>query len=229
MLLRTLFALMLFAALAETMLHGAHALAQAAMRRQAIAAVRAAVGSATTSALTAVAAAVASGQDPRNVQPIAPTPAATCALNSQTGCLLLGTASIVFATTTPASPAPCPQDACTIYAQGNDTIDEGRITATISATAVTISGAIVASRSQVVPFRTFRQPPYAAPAGELDPTVAALTAGPGDDGGAVPNGTAPGTLIDVVYRNQRTGASMPGNVWVPVVQASANTPAAWSP
>ena len=72
--------------------------------------------------------------------------------------------------------------------------------------------------------------PYAALTGTLDDSLQALApGGAGDDAGAVPNGTAPGTLIDVLYENQRTGAMMPANVWHAEIQRQAVTPSAWSP
>ena len=134
--------------------------------------------------------------------------------------------------TAAASPSAdaCASGACTIYVQNNDAVDEGRVSATIAVQALAPNGAVLASRSQTVTFRTFRVAPYAALAGSLDGSLLRLAgAGDGDDGGAVPNGTAPGSLIDVVYENRTTKKTMPANVWRSQVQRSGTLPEAWSP
>ena len=231
MLLRTLFVLLFFTALAETFVHGAHALAQAALRRQALVADRAEAATAVSLARDAVASAIASGHDPRDPQPVAPSPAPACVLASQTGCAMIATATIAFSTPPAnATPTPCPSDDCTIYEQGNDAVGEGRVDAAILTQVLGADGAVLATRSWRAAFRTWRLAPYAALAGELDESVAAIAgAGPGDDGGAAPIGTAPGTLIDVLYENRVSGATMPANVWQSQVQRSVTAPPAWSP
>lgn len=224
MLLRTLFALALFAAIAETVLHGVHALAQTAVRRQAMLAVRAELAAATTTARLAVAQAVIAGGDPRGLN-VPPFRAGGCRLRSGGACEIEGAARVRFTLPTPAS--PCPDAACTVYDQGNDSVAEGRIDATVAAEALVPNGAVLASRTQRVVFRTMRVAPYAALAGQSDATEIAAGS-PGDDAGAAPIGTAPGTLVDVVYRNAVTGAEMPANVW----QASAESrdrETAWKP
>jgi hypothetical protein len=229
-LLRTLFVLVLFAALSETIVHGAHALAQTLLRREAALAVRQQLAAATSQARESIAAAIQAGADPRNAVPAAPSPSATCAISSATGCAVQAKATVAFSVASAATASPCPSDGCTIYEQNNDAVTEGRIAADVSAEAISSGGAILASRDQRLTFRTWRVAPYAALTGTLDESVASLSpAGAGDDGGAVPNGTAPGTLIDVLYENQRTGATTPANVWHPEIQRQAVIPPAWSP
>lgn len=230
MLLRTLFVLVLFAALSETIVHGAHALAQTLLRREAALAVRQELAAATSAARESIAAAIAAGADPREAVPVAPAPSATCAISTATGCALEAKATIAFSAAAASTASPCPSDGCTVYEQDNDAVTEGRIAADVTAEAITGTGMIVASRNARLTFRTWRVAPYAALAGALDESLETLApAGAGDDGGAVPSGTAPGTLIDVLYENQRTGAAMPANVWHAEIQRQAVTPPAWSP
>jgi hypothetical protein len=229
-LLRTLFIAALFAVVAETIVHGAHALAQMTFRRAAASAVARQFESATTSAQAALAAAIEAGANPQSFVPVAPAPSATCVLAAANGCAVAGGASVTFASNPVSTATPCASDACTIYVQDNDAVDEGRVQATIAAQATASDGSVLASRSEVVTFRTFRVAPYAALAGSLDESLLRLSgAGDGDDGGAVPNGTAPGSLIDVVYENRATNKTMPANVWRSQVQSPGNAPEAWSP
>lgn len=229
MLLRTLFVLVLFTALSETIVHGAHALAQSLLRQQAALAVRQELAAATVQARESVAGAIAAGADPRDAVPAAPSPSATCAVAAASGCALFAEATIAFSAAV-ASASPCASDGCTIYEQDNDAVTEGRVLAHVSAEASGADGTILAARDQRLTFRTWRVAPYAALTGALDESLEALApAGAGDDGGAVPNGTAPGSLIDVLYENQRTGATIPANVWLPESQRQTAVPSAWSP
>jgi hypothetical protein len=230
MLLRTLFIVALFAVVAETIVHGVHALAQIALRRSAASGVQRQFESATTAAQRSLAAAIEAGGDPQNLTPTAPTPIAICILAAANGCAVSGRATISF-TTGPAPPAtPCAAGACTTYVQDNDAVDEGRVQATIAAQAMAANGAVLASRSDAVTFRTFRVAPYAALAGSHDGSLQRLAgSGDGDDGGAVPNGTAPGSLIDVIYENRATKKSIPANVWRSQVQSYGTVREAWSP
>jgi hypothetical protein len=228
-LLRTLFVLVLFAALSETIVHGAHALAQTLLRREAALAVRQELATSTVQARESIADAVAAGADPRDAIPAAPSPAATCAVATASGCALLTKATIAFSAAA-ATASPCANDGCTVYEQDDDAVTEGRVVADVSAEASSADGSILASRDQRLTFRTWRVAPYAALTGALDESLEALApAGAGDDGGAVPNGAAPGTLIDVLYKNQRTGVTIPANVWHPENQRQTAVPSAWSP
>jgi hypothetical protein len=229
-LLRTLFALILLSALAESFVHGVHALAQAALHRQAGTAVRVELLSAATQARDAVARAIEAGGDPRHIVPVVPALAPVCRLRVRSRCAIEGVAQISFdsATGSSGSPVPCPSSACTIYLQGNDTVDEGRIVATIRAQALAPAGAVLATRSARIAFRTLRVEPFATLAGRQDASLPDVTR-PGDDGGAAPYGAAPGTLIDVRYENAVTGAGIPANVWRPQVQSDEAPPPPWLP
>lgn len=230
MLLRTLFIIALFAVVAETIVHGVHAIAQIALRRSAASGLQRQFESATTAAQRSLALAIEAGGDPQNLAPTAPAPAATCILAAANGCAVDGRATISFTTSALPSATPCASGACTIYVQDNDAVDEGRVRATIAAQAMAANGAVLASRSETLTFRTFRVAPYAALAGSLDGSLLRLAgSGVGDDGGAAPNGTAPGSLIDVIYENRATKKSMPANVWRSQVERFSAVREAWSP
>jgi len=224
LLIRTLFALAFFTVVAETLLHGVHALAQSAVRRQSLLAARAEIGAATEAARAAAVQAIVRGGDPRGLN-LAPLRTGGCRLLSGATCAIEGRATVTF--TMPAPATPCPEAACTVYEQGNDHVDEGRLGASIVAQALGPEGAVLASRTQNVVFRTTRVSPYAALAGQSDATDIG-SASPGDDAGAVPTGTAPGTLVDVIYRNAVTGAEIPANVWQAAAE-SRDGAAAWRP
>lgn len=234
MLLRTLFVAILLTALAESIVHGVHALAQSALHRQALAAVHDEVLSGTTLARGAIARAIDEGADPRRVVPAMPSPSTQCRMHVEGACAIEGTARITF--DSPAqgggsSPSPCPNDACAIYEQENDAVTEGRAAATIAAEALGPEGAVLAARTSRVTFRTMRVPPFAVPVGHADGSAAdagnALQAG--DDGGFAGGTAGPGTLIDVIYRNAATGAAIPANVWRSQLQSGIPTSQPWSP
>lgn len=230
MLLRSLFAIALFATLAETIVHGAHALAQQTLRRTAASAVQREFEAATSAARVAISAAIEAGGDPRDLTPVAPAPLATCVLASASGCALESSATVTFSSSPLPSASPCPSDGCTIYVQGNDEIEEGRVRASIAVRASATNGDVLAARDGQLAFRTLRVAPYAALAGTLDDSLQRLSgAGAGDDGGEVPQGTSPGSLIDVVYENRTTKKTMPANVWRSQVQRPGAAPEAWSP
>jgi hypothetical protein len=234
MLLRVLFVAVLLSALAETIVHGVHALAQAAVHRRALIAVHEEIAAATTRASDAVAAAIAAGSDPRTVDPVPPPPVPACRLYTRRGCAIEGVATISFAlpaVSASAVPSPCPSGACNSYAQENDTVDEGRIQARIAARAVAENGVPLAARVAYVTFRTWRDAPYVALAGESDGANAAVGGAfdLGDDGGTTSVGGAPGTLIDVVYENAFSKKTMPANVWRSRAQAARAKPEPWSP
>jgi hypothetical protein len=230
-LIRTLFVVLLFATLAETIVHGAQSLAQVTLRRQAATAAHDELVAAAASARDAIARAVQAGGDPRALQPVAPSPVPTCRLSGASGCLLTGASVIAFSSSASGSggTTPCEGDACTIYEQGNDNVAEGRIGVTITSQIAATNGAVVEQRTAAIAFRTLLVAPYASIVGGLDGSNAMSGTTAGDDGGAAPNGTAPGTLIDVLYQNASTGATMPGNVWQPQLQNAAGSPPAWSP
>jgi hypothetical protein len=227
-LLRTLFAIALLSALAETMLHAVDALAQSALRRQALLSLHDEVANATSAAHNAIAASIAAGADPRSPDPSPPAIQPTCSLRVRDSCAIEGVAVVRFTAATQATASPCPDDGCTVYRQEDDAVDEGRIDVTIAARARAHDGAVLASRDVRLTFRTLRVSPYAALTGQADVT-AGVDERSGNDAGAAPMGAAPGTLIDVVYENAVTGAKIPANVWHAQTERKRGAPAAWKP
>jgi len=229
-LLRTLFALLLFTVLGETVVHAVAALAQIIVHRQALAAVETELDAAETAAQRSVADAIAAGASPASPNPQAPSPSPTCVARTQNGCTIFAQAAIAFASPEPSSSAsPCPSGSCTAYEQENDAVAEGRIDAELAATATSANGSVLASRTARLSFRTLLVAPYALLSGQTDASVADDGTNPGDDAGAAPDGTAAGTLVDVLYRNRTTGATMPANVWRPQVQNDPGPTPAWAP
>jgi hypothetical protein len=216
-------------AIAETIVHGAHALAGAMLERQASVATQAELTDAIGTAEKAIADTIEAGGDPKALSPAAPSPSPTCVLQMQQTCGLRGETSIAFQAPS-ATASPCPSDTCAAYAQGNDAVDEGRIDAIVTTQVLTPDGAVVATRTDRATFRTIRVAPYAVMAGNGDDSVASVSSeGTGNDAGAAPLGTAPGTLIDVLYRNQLTGQNVPANVWNPQARGSSAVAPAWAP
>ena len=229
MLLRSLFVLALVGTLAETLVHGVHALAGSVFRGRAELAVQDEIASAATTARTVLVLAIEAGGDPRALDPSPPPPSMECRLYVRRGCALEGSATMSFSLPPPATPSPCPGGSCSVYEQENDAVEEGRVTVTIAAQAKATGGAVLAARTAQLTFRTLRLPPYAVLAGQADASAAppGHTAA-GDDAGAAPNGAAPGTLIDVLYENAVTGSTIPANVWQAQVQSRAAARPAWS-
>jgi len=226
MLLRTVFLLALIAVLAETIAHGAAALARASLHERALAAARAQFAAALTLAQDAVA---TSMQQPLASTIVLPAPSPTCAATTSTGCALTATTSLTLANVTPAAPASsgCPQTDCTVYLESNDLVREGRVSVEIATTITAPDGSTLARRAATVAMRTFRVAPYAALVGTLDATLDDVAAnGTGDDGGA--NTSAP-TLINVLYENNANPAAtpLPGNVWQTQLQHPATLSSPW--
>jgi hypothetical protein len=209
MLLRTIFTLAFLAILSESLVHGAAALAQAALRERAIDAVRVAFASGTRSAQ----ASLATGTTP--------LPQATCAYADASGCAIL--VQTTFATPAPApSASTCPGTPCTIVMQGNTVVSESRAQMLVFAVATAANGAQLAQRGGAVAFRTFAPAPYAAIVGGADGTIdPIMDGGPGDDAG---NAT---TLITVELDPQGGGAPTAANVWQNAVEAPPSTSPAW--
>ena len=212
MLLRTIFLLALISLLSETVVHGAGALAQTALRFRASAAARTQIVSAVSVAENAIARAVASNEDPHSM-PV-PSPVPTCVASDSTGCRLSAQAQIAIPSVAPqATPGTCPATNCTVYLQANDTIAEGRIPVNVSATVNAADGTVLATRNATVLFRTFSAAPYVALAGSLDATLDDIARQQnGDDGGATNGAT---TLVNVEYLNAEdpSATPVPGNVW----------------
>lgn len=207
MLLRILFLCIAIAVLGETLLQASVSLALAAFHRQGIAAANAEFTDAVSVALEAIASAIAAGGSP---PAMLPSVAPTCAAVSDDGCALAAAATIALANP---SPVPCASSGCGIYLHGNDSVAEGRMGIVVDATAFSSMGGVVTTRSGTVVFRTLRVAPYAIPDGVLDATLDEPAGAAGDSGGSIPTSTSSGTLIDVVYHNAQSGATLPANVW----------------
>jgi hypothetical protein len=219
-LLRTLFILAFLGLVAETILHGAGALANAQLHHRALAAARADFGRGVESTRQAIAVAMQSGGA------IAlPSPASTCVVRGTTNCELTAETSVQTMSPNPNDASACPATACTVYMQRNDAIGEDRIAVNISTTVSAPGGAPLAQRSSLAVFRTFRVPPYAILTGSTDTTLDSLANGSaGDDGGS--NSDAGNTLVNVVYRNG-SGPPIPANVWAPQMQHPQSSTPFW--
>jgi hypothetical protein len=221
MLLRTMFLIALIAVLAETIVHGAGVLAQAALRQRALDAARIAFVSGVRGAQAAVAQSIAA--NPQASTFPAPAPIATCAYADASGCAI--TVQTTFASPTPApaaTPSACPDTACTIVLQNNSAVNESRAAFVISSVVSAAGGAPLAMRSGLVAFRTFATPPYASIVSGLDGTLDALVdGGTGDDGGNA------NTLITVEYDAAGGSTGVPGNVWHAAIENPASTTPAW--
>lgn len=230
MLLRTLFVALLLTALAETAIHGAHALARATLHRQALLALHEEMSTAKTLARRSLAQAISAGADPRNVLPTPLPMQRTCRLRAASGCVVFTKSRVNFQPVAdPPSPSPCPSDGCVIYEQNNDLVEEGRVAMRLSATAYDAGGAALAARAGRVTFRTMRVPPYVSFGADADASVAGAAGGTGDDGGLAPSGNSPGTLIEVRYENALTGARIPANAWRAAVESTQPVRPAWPP
>ncbi|MDP9023969.1 MAG: hypothetical protein M3N13_01160 [Candidatus Eremiobacteraeota bacterium] len=229
MLLRTIFLLTFIAVLGETAVHGASALATATLHQRAVSAARVQTISAIAVAQATLSTALANHRDPAQVAFAVPQP--VCVLATAQGCALLATSSLAAMPPPPES-STCPNTNCTVYIQSNDVAREGRIAVEVATNVAAPSGAILASRSGTVAFRTFTAPPYVTLASSLDSTLDDLASGrAGDDGGsaAALGGTAPGTLVHVEYVDASNPAAspIPGDVWHAQMQNPSRDASAW--
>jgi len=213
MLLRTMFLLAMLVVLAETIVHGAASLAQAALRQRALDSARTAFVSGVRAAQASIA------------QGVAPAPIATCAFADANGCEL-NVATTIAAATPAATPEStgCPATPCTVSLQNNSAVDEARSSFAISSVVRSASGATLAMRSGIVVFRTFATPPYAVIAGGVDATLGALL-----EGGAADDAGAPNTLITVENQPSGGGVATTANVWQPLVENPVPASPAWEP
>lgn len=224
MLLRTFFVLALMSLLAETIVHGASALAAATLHHRAISIARSQYAAAVASAQASVARSIAAGS---SLSQIAFAPSApACVLGAHTGCALTAQSSISFATPPPAN-GPCPQTSCVVYLQANDAVNEGAISIHVSTAVTAPNGVVLATHAGDATFRTFATPPYAALAGSTDASVSDVAGGrTGDDAGAAGPGD---TLVRVEYLNAADShaAPIPGNVWRAQTQNPAASLSSW--
>jgi hypothetical protein len=226
MLLRTLVLLAFIAALADTLLQGAAALARASLHERAVAASREGFISGLQRAQQWLAENMESQTAPSTVA--VPSPYATCTIAGDATCAMTVTTTISTpAPTVAPTSSTCPGTDCVVYLQNNAAIVESRFRVHVSSTVTGASGDVYATRDDDVTFRTYLAPPYASLAGSIDDTIGAVVPnGNGDDGGAS-SGTP--TLVNVEYVQPGSNASpLPGNVWQAQAQHSAPTAPAWS-
>ncbi len=120
-----------------------------------------------------------------------------------------------------------PGDARTL--QSVDSLVESRLAVRIDAVASGARGDVLARRARLVTLRRLPHPPYAAIVSARDLSDDIQIAGDslGDDGGSAANALTR-DVVHVVYRNARTGAIVPADVWRNT--GGTNAPASpWSP
>jgi hypothetical protein len=227
-LLRTLFILGCLIVLGNVIVHACGALARAAVHRVASRAADRAAASALTSLQQTLATAIANGADPRTVSIPPQTTPSVCALGGAS-CLLFVRTAVRSTMLLPVGSADASQAACeprcAFNLQGNDAVDEGRLSALISSIVSGPAGTMLARRDRYVSLRTLRSPPYVAIAGSRDATDDRFRTGSaqGDDGGAH------ATIVSVKYRNALSRAEMDGNAWQSRPWSADDAPAGWSP
>ncbi len=175
------------------------ALARTASLHAAHAAARDALTAAPVLVQATVAARIADGANP--LASIAPID--RCTAIGTTPCALRSTTSVALQ----------PGGSASIL-QNNALIAEARIAVSLRTVVTDEAGRLSTIATRTALLRTFAMPPYATYEGD------------GESGGLAP-GLAPGTLIDVLYRNVQSGASIPGNVWSTPQIAPSNAPVPW--
>lgn len=219
MLLRTIFVLALFTIVAETIAHGAAALAAQALHQRALQASRVALVTGIQTAQSAVAQTIA--VNPSATTFPLPSPVATCVYADAAGCTM--NVQTTFDSPSPApSATACPQTDCAILVQANSAIGEGRASVLVTTTVSAASGAPLATRRAVAAFRTFDVAPYATLVGGVDASVDALM-----NGGAADDAGSASSLITVQYAPSGGGSPVSGNVWQSEREASATAAPAW--
>lgn len=225
MLLRVLFVLALISLLAETVVHGASALATVTLHHRATAIARTQYAAALASAQASIAQSIAANgvTAPITVVPAAPA----CVLSGNSGCALLAQSSIALATPAPPAAQTCPQTNCVVYMQANDAVDEGVVTVHVVTSVRAPDGTVLAAHTGDAAFRTFATAPYASLAGSTDASVNDVASGrTGYDGGT----SGPGdTLVRVEYVNAANpnASPIPGNVWHAQTQNPATAAGSW--
>ncbi len=211
MLLRVLFLCGAIVVLGETLLQAAASLAVAALHRRSVTAAQNAFAGAQQLAQATLAAAMAGGATP----PASLPPVQSCVERDGARCTMIAQTDVTLATPIP---TPCPSAGCSTYLQENDAVDEGSVVASIATTVTLGSGTPIAARSGSVIFRTLRAPPYAVASGMLDGTLDDSESGAGEAAG----------LIQVLYQNAISGATMPASVWS-ATSSAVPSASGWSP
>ena len=216
MLIRTFFLLGAVATLLSALIAGAQATANVVLHRKALVAMRAAYRTRVAAIESGLARSLEHGQA------YAGPPATTsCVLQQGDGrCAIAVTATSNLLVRSGGGEL-----------QENDAVAEGRVAASVDLVARASSGRVLGERQAGVVFRTLHTTPWALESGNLDAAFETSNDAeePGDDGGTMPAPSSPGSLIEVVYRNARTGAEIPANVWRAATPEPERPGAPWSP
>jgi len=197
-LLRALFFAAIAAAIAQSFAALALTLARTEALHAARGAARDALGAAPLTVQQVVASRIALGGDPLAAIP----PIVSCTALGALPCALRATTSIALR----------PSGAGAIL-QNNAIVAEARIDVSLRSVVTDSAGRAVVVANRLALLRTFAEPPYASYEGDAE------------SAGIAPSSAAAGTLVDVIYRNLKSGASIPGNVW----RMSTSPPASASP
>ncbi|MGC8484254.1 MAG: hypothetical protein ACP5O6_01270 [Candidatus Baltobacteraceae bacterium] len=199
----TILRALLFAAFASAIAGSFAALALALARSESLHAARAAARDALTAApmlvQATVAARIAGGANPLASIP----PIERCTAIGTTPCALHATTSVALQAGSSAS-----------ILQNNALIGEARIVVAMRSVVTDEAGRLSTIATRTAFLRTFAEPPFATYEGD------------GESGGLAP-GLASGTLVDVLYRDIQSGASISGNVWSTPQSAPSSAPAPW--
>ncbi len=200
----TILRALLFAAIASAIAQSFAALALLLARSESLhaahAAARDALGAAPVLVQEAIAARIADGGNP--LAPIAPIE--RCTPIAAAPCALRATTSVRLRSAGNES-----------ILQQNALVSEARILISLRSVVTDAAGTTAAIATRSALLRTFAQPPYATYEGDIE------------SGGIAPDAVAPGTLIDVLYRDLRNGASIPGNVWSAPAEMPSSPPSPW--
>jgi len=184
--LRALFFAAVAAAIAQSFAALALTLARTESLHAARAAARDALGAAPVTVQQIVASRIALGSDPL----AAIAPIVRCTALGKLPCALRATTSMTLR----------PSGAGAIL-QNNAVVEEARIDVSLRSVVTDSAGSAVVVAHRLALLRTFAEPPYASYEGDAE------------SAGIAPSSSGAGTLVDVIYRNIKSGASIPGNVW----------------
>lgn len=230
----------LIALVAVTILSAGMAMTRMTIERMARPYLVSGLARAQTAVEQTIAADMQAGGVPNPVPTFTPIPAA-CA---NATCTYTTAATIALTQSAPATPGPAcdaSQTNCAPNVQANTYVAESRVTALITVSVNTASGAEVATRTSTLVLRTLDSPPYVAIAGSRDGTFDDVlnAASTGDDGGAPPATPNPcaasgaasvdDTTVRVEYRNKTTGACSDGSTWGSASYSARSAPGGWRP
>lgn len=240
MLAGALYYVALIVLVALTIVSAGMAMTRATIERMAQPYIAAGYQRAVTALQQTISSEMQSGGVPYPAPAFTPIPAA-CA---NTACTYKTAETIALTTAgAPANGSACDasQTNCAPNVERNAYVAESRLTAAITVTVTTTTGAVLATRSGDVILRTFSSPPYVAVAGTREGTFDDIASShtAGDDGGAPPatpdpcaspaSGVADDTTVRVAYRNTSSGACTNGSSWSDSSYSSVTNSTGWSP